>query len=55
VRVARKHIQWYCQAHAGSDPGSHALWRAVNRVECARTQRSLVASFFRAGALPQAA
>ena len=51
VRVARKHIQWYCQDHAGSD----ALWQSVNRVECARTQRALVAAFFDAQLLPAAA
>jgi len=42
VRIARKHIRWYCQDHAGSD----ALWAAVNRVECARLQRASVAAFF---------
>ncbi len=42
VRVARKHIQWYCQDHAGSEK----LWLAVNRVECAAAQRALVAEFF---------
>jgi tRNA-dihydrouridine synthase B len=45
VRVARKHIQWYCQDH----PGSATLWNAVNRVECARAQRALVAEFFESG------
>ncbi|MGH8029379.1 MAG: tRNA dihydrouridine synthase DusB [Arenimonas sp.] len=45
VRVARKHIQWYCQDH----PGSETLWLAVNRVECAAAQRALVAEFFGAG------
>jgi tRNA-dihydrouridine synthase B len=44
VRVARKHIQWYCQDH----PASGKLWLAVNRVECAVAQRALVAEFFRA-------
>jgi len=42
VRVARKHIQWYCQDH----PGSGTLWATVNRVECAAAQRTLVAEFF---------
>ena len=51
LRVARKHIQWYCQDHAGSE----SLWRAVNRVDCARTQRAMVATFFSAEALPAAA
>jgi len=51
VRVARKHIQWYCQDH----PGSQALWLAVNRVECAAAQRALVTGFFGAGMRAQAA
>jgi tRNA-dihydrouridine synthase B len=51
VRVARKHIQWYCQDH----PGSAKLWLAVNRVECAASQRAMVAEFFAAGLRAQAA
>jgi tRNA-dihydrouridine synthase B len=51
LRVARKHIQWYCQDH----PGSEALWASVNRVECAAAQRSLVAEFFASGRRAQAA
>ena len=51
VRVARKHIQWYCQDH----PESEKLWLAVNRVECAAAQRSLVAEFFAAGLRKRAA
>jgi tRNA-dihydrouridine synthase B len=51
VRVARKHIQWYCQDHAGSEN----LWLAVNRIECEQAQRALVAEFFAAGARKQAA
>jgi tRNA-dihydrouridine synthase B len=42
VRVARKHIRWYCDGH----PGSDALWQAVNRVECVAAQRAQVAAFF---------
>ena len=42
ARVARKHIQWYCQDH----PGSDAFWRAVNQLTCAREQRATVAAFF---------
>jgi tRNA-dihydrouridine synthase B len=42
VRVARKHIQWYCQDH----PESEKLWLAVNKVECAQVQHALVAEFF---------
>ena len=51
VRVARKHIQWYCQDH----PESQTLWQAVNRVECAVVQRALVAEFFASGLRKQAA
>jgi tRNA-dihydrouridine synthase B len=51
VRVARKHIQWYCQDH----PESQALWQVVNRVECAAAQRGLVAEFFASGVRKQAA
>jgi tRNA-dihydrouridine synthase B len=51
VRVARKHIQWYCQDH----PGSENLWRAVNRIECAASQRAMVAEFFASGLREQAA
>jgi tRNA-dihydrouridine synthase B len=41
LRVARKHIQWYCQSHAGSD----SFWYSVNRVEDAAAQRDLVDRF----------
>jgi len=41
VRVARKHIQWYCQDH----PGSEAFWRAVNGLTDAAAQRTAVAEF----------
>jgi tRNA-dihydrouridine synthase B len=51
VRVARKHIQWYCQDH----PGSEKLWLAVNRIECAASQRAMVAEFFGAGTRARAA
>ena len=51
VRVARKHIQWYCQDHAGSEN----LWLAVNKVECAASQRALVAEFFAGGMRARAA
>jgi tRNA-dihydrouridine synthase B len=42
VRVARKHIQWYCQRHEDSK----AFWQLVNRVESAVVQRELAAGFF---------
>src|SRR5262249_26595763 len=52
VRVARKHIQWYCQSHAGSE----AFWSSINQVTCAVEQRARVeAFFFEAVALPRAA
>jgi len=42
LRVARKHIQWYCRSHAGSE----TFWQAVNRVDSAALQRQLVGGFF---------
>ncbi len=51
VRVARKHIQWYCQGH----PGNETLWASVNRVECAEAQRAMVAECFGAGLRARAA
>lgn len=42
VRVARKHIQWYCKEHAGAA----AFWTAVNRVETAAEQLDQVQAFF---------
>jgi tRNA-dihydrouridine synthase B len=53
VRVARKHIQWYCQSH----PQATAFWARVNRIEDAATQLALIDQFFgeAAQAWPQAA
>lgn len=51
VRVARKHIQWYCQDH----PGSEALWAAVNRLDQAAAQRAMLSAFLGTGALAAAA
>ena len=42
VRIARKHIGWYSQAHADAD----GFWRQVRQVESADAQRRLVQSFF---------
>ena len=42
LRIARKHIQWYCRSHDGSE----AFWESVNRVDSAARQRSLVCAFF---------
>jgi tRNA-dihydrouridine synthase B len=51
VRIARKHIQWYCRSHEGSE----AFWASVNRVDSAALQRSLVRGFFGIEALARAA
>lgn len=51
LRVARKHIQWFCEDH----PGSAALWASVNRVDCAIAQRQKVSAFFGADTLARAA
>jgi tRNA-dihydrouridine synthase B len=52
VRVARKHIQWYCQSH----PQAGAFWPTINRVEDAAMQLGLVDDFLRrSAALPLAA
>ena len=42
VRVARKHLSWYCRA----GPHGERFWRSVNRVECARRQLALTRDFF---------
>ena len=42
VRVARKHLSWYCRAY----PDGERFWRSVNRVECARRQLALTRDFF---------
>ena len=42
VRVARKHLSWYCRAY----PHGEAFWRSVNRVECAKRQLDLTRDFF---------
>lgn len=42
VRVARKHIQWYCQAHADAE----TFWHSINRVDCAATQIEQLRRFF---------
>ncbi len=41
VRVARKHLGWYCRAR----PGGETFWRRISRVDCAREQRRLAARF----------
>jgi tRNA-dihydrouridine synthase B len=42
VRIARKHLSWYCKGR----PGAGAFWQSVNRVECADTQLRLVGEYF---------
>ncbi|MEE8286138.1 MAG: tRNA dihydrouridine synthase DusB [Gammaproteobacteria bacterium] len=42
VRVARKHLSWYCKGR----PGAAAFWQSVNRVECAAVQLRLVREYF---------
>ena len=42
VRVARKHLSWYCREY----PHGERFWRSVNRVECARRQLALTRDFF---------
>lgn len=42
VRIARKHLSWYCKGR----PGAAAFWQIVNRVECADTQLRLVSEYF---------
>ena len=42
VRVARKHLSWYCKAY----PDGERFWRSVNRVECAHRQLALTRDFF---------
>ncbi|TJY63115.1 tRNA dihydrouridine synthase DusB [Sinimarinibacterium sp. CAU 1509] len=45
LRVARKHIQWYCKDH----PGTEAFWTHVSRIDDAARQRAAVAQFTAAG------
>jgi tRNA-dihydrouridine synthase B len=42
VRVARKHLSWYCKGR----PGAAAFWQSINRVECAEMQLRLVREYF---------
>lgn len=51
LRVARKHIQWYCEDH----PDSEAFWARINKVTDAGQQRALVQEFFAADGLSAAA
>jgi tRNA-dihydrouridine synthase B len=42
VRIARKHLSWYCKGR----PGAAVFWQSVNRVECAALQLRLVREYF---------
>jgi tRNA-dihydrouridine synthase B len=42
VRVARKHIRWFCR----DLPGLSAFWAAVHQVDSAARQRQRVTAFF---------
>ncbi len=48
VRVARKHIQWYCQAGGVEADALAAFWASINRVDDAAEQRARVDAFFSA-------
>ncbi len=51
LRVARKHIQWYCKDHPGSEP----FWQKVSQVSDAAEQRAAVQAFFDTGECHRAA
>jgi tRNA-dihydrouridine synthase B len=53
VRIARKHIQWFCQ----DQPDREGFWEGINRLECAKLQRRQVERYFDdlLGYLPTAA
>ena len=42
VRIARKHLSWYCKGR----PGAAAFWQSINRVESRHTQLRLVHEYF---------
>jgi len=42
VRIARKHISWYCR----NRPGFRVLWRLVNQVDAADRQIQVISCFF---------
>ncbi len=41
VRIARKHLSWYCKGR----PGAGVFWKRVNRIESARDQIATVSAF----------
>lgn len=42
VRVARKHLSWYCKGR----PGAAAFWQRINRVESPRVQLAIARDYF---------
>jgi tRNA-dihydrouridine synthase B len=46
TRVARKHIQWYCEAGGAAPEARAAFWASINRVESPVEQRARVDEFF---------
>ncbi len=50
VRIARKHIRWYCEDHRGA----FQFWRVVSKEISAAMQYARVAEFFGVEALPLA-
>lgn len=51
VRVARKHIQWYCREHSGVE----MFWRQVREIDDATVQRRCVEQFLPPAPLGRAA
>jgi len=51
VRMARKHIQWFLRGR----PGFDRLWNAINQIECAEQQWSMLGQWLSEAALPSAA
>ncbi len=46
VRIARKHIAWYCKSQIQYQDRIDKFWKQINRVEDATTQYKKVADFF---------
>lgn len=46
VRIARKHIGWYCKQHAGQLNNIDSFRQRINKVESANIQLEQVAEFF---------
>ena len=42
VRIARKHLSWYCKPR----PGGSAFWKRINRIESAASQWRMARDFF---------